>query len=111
MSTVIKLIRTLSRDQVLEDLQSAFPDDNIKRNVFGSIVVLVNGDIKVLIKLKPENVIIYATLRILSALLSSRASGTMAGGMLLSGIEDEKMKAERKYVEWFTDHYHDFILS
>ena len=102
MATVIRLKHTLLRDRVQKDLQSGFLDDNIKRTIFGGIVVLVSSDIKVIIKLKPEKVTIYATL------LSSIASGRM-GAMLLSGIEDEKRKAERKYVEWFTDRYHDFI--
>ncbi len=111
MATVIRLKHTLLRDRVQKDLQSGFLDDNIKRTIFGGIVVLVSSDIKVLIKLKPEKVTIYATLRFLAVLLSFRASGTTVGGMLLSGIEDEKKKAERKYVEWFTDQYHDFISS
>ncbi len=110
MATVIRLKHTLLRDRVQKDLQSGFLDDNIKRTIFGGIVVLVSSDIKVLIKLKPEKVRIYATLRFLAALLSSIASGRM-GGMLLSSIEDQKRKAERKYVEWFTDQYHDFISS
>jgi len=110
MATVIRLKHTLLRDRVQKDLQSGFLDDNIKRTIFGGIVVLVSSDIKVIIKLKPEKVTIYATLRFLATLLSSIASGRM-GAMLLSGIEDEKRRAERKYVEWFTDQYHDFISS
>ena len=108
MATVIRLKHNLLRDRVQKDLQSGFLDDNIKRTIFGGIVVLVSSEIKVLIKLKPEKVTIYATLRFLAALLSSRG---MVGGMLLSGIQDEKRKAEQKYVEWFTDQYHDFISS
>jgi len=112
MATVIRLEHTLPRDRVQKDLQSGFLDDNIKRTIFGGIVVLVSSDIKVLIKLKPEKVRIYATLRFLAALLSSIASGRSGmGAMFLSTIEDQKRKAERKYVEWFTDQYHDFISS
>jgi len=110
MATVIRLKHTLLRDRVQKDLQSVFLDANTKRTIFGGIVVLVSSDIKVLIKLKPEKVIIYATLRFLPALLSSRASNTLLAGMLL-GVEDAKREAERKYVEWFTDQYHDFISS
>ena len=111
MATSIRLKRILSRDRVKKDLKSGFPDDNFKRTIFGGIVVLVSCDIKVLIKLKPEKVTIYATLRFLTALMCSRTSSSMGSFWLLSGLEDKKKNAERKYVEWFTDQYHEFISS
>jgi len=95
----------ISRDRLQRDLRSKFENDIVKRNIFGNIVVIVSPNIAVNFNLRNERVRIYARSRFIPLLLGS-------GNLMASGIlEDQKSKYERKFVDWFSEKYGDYVAQ
>lgn len=108
MSEIIALGRPVFREQVEDDLKTAFPEKSVRRSLFGTIILHENSRICASIRVHGDRIRVRAHERLadfLILLIGGSLGTTPTAVGAFAEIRKSKKETEQKYSDWIRTEY------